>query len=112
MAVVAGIDEAGYGPLLGPLVVSAVAFDVGSHLHFAQGGHVPNEDVTPAGPLGPDGLARLLADHGPAGTPDATTLCVHSDYWRTTACLQWFPRSRRLRASYSTACAAAFREFA
>ncbi len=84
----------------------------GSHLHFAHGGHVPNEDVTPAGPLGPDGLARLLADHGPAGTPDATTLCVHSDYWRTTACLQWFPRSRRLRASYSTACAAAFREFA
>ena len=28
MGVVAGIDEAGYGPRLGPLVVSAVAFDV------------------------------------------------------------------------------------
>ena len=28
MAIVAGVDEAGYGPLLGPLVVTGVAFRV------------------------------------------------------------------------------------
>ncbi|MBM4036689.1 MAG: hypothetical protein FJ291_33570 [Planctomycetes bacterium] len=61
--------------------------------------------------LGPDELARVMSDHGPAGAPDAATVCMHSDYWQTTACLQWLPRSRRLRASYGTACAAAFREF-
>jgi len=32
MAIVAGINEAGYGPVLGPLVVSAVAFDVPDEL--------------------------------------------------------------------------------
>lgn len=57
-------------------------------------------------------LERVMSDHGPAGTPDATTLCMHSNYWQTTACLQWLPSSRRLRASYGTACSAVFREFA
>lgn len=38
-ATIVGIDEAGYGPLLGPLVVSAVAFDVpASLLGSAQDG--------------------------------------------------------------------------
>jgi hypothetical protein len=62
--------------------------------------------------FGPPELARVMSDHGPAGAPDAATVCMHSDYWQTTACLQWLPRARRLRASYGTACSAAFREFA
>ncbi len=41
-AIVAGIDEAGYGPLLGPLVVSAVAFEVPAAL------------LEPVPPEGPD----------------------------------------------------------
>ncbi|MHC4951781.1 MAG: ribonuclease HII, partial [Planctomycetota bacterium] len=32
MATLVGIDEAGYGPLLGPLVVSAVSFDMPENL--------------------------------------------------------------------------------
>jgi hypothetical protein len=61
--------------------------------------------------LDADGLARLLADHGPTGEASEATLCMHSDYWTTTACLQWFPRSRRVRVAYDTACRAQYAEF-
>ena len=61
-------------------------------------------------PLDADDLALLLSDHGETGCPDNGTLCMHSDYWTTTACLQWFPQSRRVRLSYSTACQADYVE--
>ncbi len=61
-------------------------------------------------PLTVDDLARVMADHGDDGTPDDGTICMHSDYWATTACLQWFPRSRRVRLSYSAACEANYVE--
>jgi isopenicillin-N N-acyltransferase-like protein len=64
------------------------------------------------GRFGPDELARLMADHGPAGVPETTTPCVHSPYWNTTACLQFFPRSRTMRVAYDFACRAEYREFA
>ena len=57
-----------------------------------------------------DALAALMADHGPDDLPADDTPCVHGSYWNTTACLQFFPRSRRVRVSYSHACRARYRE--
>jgi hypothetical protein len=70
------------------------------------------EDLVNAhGPLDGDGLAAIMADHGPQGVADGSTPCVHTDYWRTTAALQWYPSQRALRVSYSTACTARYAEF-
>ncbi len=63
-----------------------------------------------AEPLGADDLGAIMADHGPTGTPDDNTPCVHGSYWYTTACLQFFPKSRRMRVAYDTACQARYEE--
>jgi hypothetical protein len=60
--------------------------------------------------LGVDELGSVMADHGSTGTPDDNTPCVHGSYWQTTACLQFFPRQRRLRVAYDTACRAKYEE--
>ena len=60
--------------------------------------------------LGPGELAALMSDHGPAGQPDDDTLCMHGSYWQTTACLQLFPRQRKLRVAYASACEAQYEE--
>jgi hypothetical protein len=60
--------------------------------------------------LGPEELGAIMADHGPDGTPDDFTLCVHGSYWHTTACLQFYPKARRLRVAYDSACQARFEE--
>ena len=62
--------------------------------------------------LGPDELAAIMGDHGQDGTPTNNTLCMHGDYWNTTATMQYFPRARRLRISYSTVCQAEYEEIA
>ncbi len=63
-------------------------------------------------PLSADDLADLMADHGDAEAADHRSLCMHSEYWNTTACLQFFPRQRRMRVSYSSACDAKYTDFA
>lgn len=64
-----------------------------------------------AGALGPDELNALMSDPGPDQRPSKYTLCVHSDYWNTTGVMQYFPRTRQVRVSYSSACQAEFETF-
>jgi hypothetical protein len=61
--------------------------------------------------FGPDELTDLMSDHGSDGA-DHRTLCMHSEYWNTTACLQFYPRQRKIRVSYSSACDAQYTDFA
>ena len=62
--------------------------------------------------VGPDELAGIMADHGPTGAPDGTSPCVHTDYFNTTAAFQWFPASRRVRATYTSPCQARYVDLA
>jgi Acyl-coenzyme A:6-aminopenicillanic acid acyl-transferase len=60
--------------------------------------------------LDDDRLSAIMADHGASGIPSETTPCVHSSYWNTTACLQFFPKSRRMRVAFDSACQARYQE--
>jgi hypothetical protein len=62
--------------------------------------------------IGPDELTGIMSDHGPTGVADGASPCVHTDYFNTTATLQWFPARRRVRAAFSTACTAQYAEIA
>lgn len=57
-------------------------------------------------PETPAELTRLMSDHGPDGEPSHGTICMHSDYWNTTASLQILPKRRCLRLAYDAACRA------
>jgi predicted choloylglycine hydrolase len=79
--------------------------------HIKRAGRI-EELVRLRGTLGSDEVAAVMADHGPRGLPDGASPCVHTDYWRTTAALQWFPARRSVRAWYGTACTAKYVELA
>ena len=61
--------------------------------------------------FGPDELSQLMGDHGPSGDPFDGSICMHSNYWNTTACVQLYPASRRMRLAYDSACQAEYAEF-
>jgi hypothetical protein len=61
--------------------------------------------------LGPDDLSAVMSDHGPDDEPSLNTICKHSSYWTTTACLQLFPASRSIRVAFDSACKARYQEF-
>ncbi|MBL8815514.1 MAG: hypothetical protein JNL58_05760 [Planctomyces sp.] len=61
--------------------------------------------------IGTDELGEIMSDHGPENQPGGSTLCVHGNYWHTTACLQFFPSERKMRVAFSTACEATFTDF-
>ena len=58
-----------------------------------------------------EAVGRIMSDHGDNNEPTDTTVCVHGPYWSTTASLQLFPRSRRIRVAFDSACSAQFVEF-
>jgi hypothetical protein len=59
-----------------------------------------------------DDLHRVMSDHGPDGQPSLDSVCMHSDYWFTTACVHLLPVERKIRVAFNSACEAEFVEFA
>ncbi len=56
-------------------------------------------------------LHKIMSDHGETEVASNGTICMHSDYWYTTASLQLFPSERKIRVAYDTACNATFNDF-
>ena len=67
------------------------------------------EELLPgSGRLSLEQLAKLMADHGKDGHSSDGSICMHSDYWTTTACLQYLPNTGTIRASFDSACQARY----
>jgi hypothetical protein len=63
-------------------------------------------------PLDADDLLRIMSDHETGGRSGDMSICKHSNYWNTTASLQLFPASRRMRVAFDSACRAIYADFA
>lgn len=69
-----------------------------------------DELLQDAAGLSSDDLKRIMSDHD-GGEPSDATICMHSDYWITSACVQCLPQERTLRVAFGTACQAKYTDY-
>ncbi|HBV62920.1 MAG TPA: hypothetical protein DEF45_07855 [Rhodopirellula sp.] len=60
-------------------------------------------------PLSLGDMHQILSGH--AHGDSCNSLCMHGDYWSTTACTQLLPRERKIRVAFDNACQAELHEF-
>ena len=53
-------------------------------------------------------VARIMSDHGPDESPSNCSVCMHSEYWQTTASVQLLPAERKMRIAFDNTCRAEF----
>ena len=63
-----------------------------------------------AEPMDMNILQAIMADHENIEIPGGNSICTHSNYWNTTASVQLFPKSRRMRIAFDSACKAIYNE--
>ncbi|MCH1441276.1 MAG: C45 family peptidase [Rubripirellula sp.] len=66
--------------------------------------------VTGRLPLSLDDMQQIMSGH--AHGDSCNSVCMHGDYWSTTACTQVLPKERKLRVAFDNPCQAKLQEFA
>ncbi|MGI9442970.1 MAG: C45 family autoproteolytic acyltransferase/hydrolase [Rubripirellula sp.] len=60
-------------------------------------------------PLSLDDMQRIMSGHEHGDS--CNSVCMHGDYWSTTACTQLLPKERKLRVAFENTCQATLQEF-
>ncbi len=60
-------------------------------------------------PLSLDDIHQILSGH--AHGDSCNSVCMHGDYWSTTACTQLLPKERKIRVAFENTCQATLQEF-
>lgn len=60
-------------------------------------------------PLSLDDMQQIMSGH--AHGDSCNSVCMHGDYWSTTACTQLLPKERKFRVAFENTCNAKLHEF-